>query len=583
MNQPNQRGNSSKGAFASLFEQSLTKTFKEGEIIKGTVLAVRKNDVLVDIGYKSEGVIDRQEFIDIDGEISVKAGDEIEVYLESTENENGVVSLSKRRAEKSKFIKELKGVLDSGGTIRGTVTTKAKNGFGVMLPGGVMAFIPLSQFDVRPVRNMDKCIGQSYDFKVISLHPERGVLLSRKALLEQQRDALKARTLGNIEEGSTVVGIVKSIIDYGVFVDLGGIDGLLHVSDMSWGRIKHPSEMFTVGDEVTVKILKYNPETERVSLGLKQTSDDPWLTVSERYPLNSKFTGKVISVTDFGAFVELEPGLQGLIHISEMSWKKPKHPSKLLQVGQEVEVIVIEVNVSDKRISLGLKQLEADPWTTFSQKYNPGDVIRGKIRSVTDYGVFVGIEDGVDGMVHRSDLSWTQRINNPAEVYRKGDEVEAIILSVNHEEKKVSLGIKQLYEDPWTKIPTVYPVGTVLEVRVISSTNIGVFVELERGVEGLVPSTEFQSSSSEPKEGDLITCEITEVSPQERRVTLAYKGGGTTASPDAIKFAEDRVGSVPLDRKVGPSGRPPATLGEVFKNKFGAVGQNDAGQNDSEA
>ena len=391
-------------------------------------------------------------------------------------------------------------------------------------------------------------------------------------LLEKERDELKARTLQNLEEGMVVTGVIKNITEYGAFVDLGGIDGLLHITDMSWGRVAHPSEVFQVGDEVTVKVLKYNAETERVSLGLKQTIDDPWNTAAEKFPSGMKMTGKVVSLTDYGAFVELMPGVEGLIHVSEMSWKKPKHPSKVLEMGQEVETVVLDVDAANKRISLGLKQLEPDPWTLFTQKYNPGDIIRGKVRSVTDYGVFVGIEEGVDGMVHKSDLSWTQRINNPADVYKKGDEVEAIILSINHEEKKVSLGIKQLYEDPWTRIPQDYPSGTVLEVRVISIADFGVFVELERGVEGLVPLSELSYDRVDDArkvvaEGQIVKAEIIEVSPGERRITLSLKKGALPGV-EALKFNEDRGADTSTDRKVGPSGRPGSKLGDVLKEKL---------------
>ena len=346
---------------------------------------------------------------------------------------------------------------------------------------------------------------------------------------------------------------------------------------MSWGRVNHPSEVFNVGDEVTVKVLKYNAETERVSLGLKQTVDDPWNSAGNRFPAEMKVSGKVVSITDYGAFVELEPGVEGLIHVSEMSWKKPKHPSKLLEVGQEVECIILDVDAALKRISLGLKQLEPDPWSLFTTKYNPGDIIRGKVRSVTDYGVFVGIEDGVDGMVHKSDLSWTQRINNPADVYRKGDEVEAIILSVNHDDKKVSLGIKQLYEDPWTRIPLDYPQGTMLEVRVISITDFGVFVELERGVEGLVPMSELSYDRIDDArkvvtEGQIVRAEVLDVNPADRRITLSLKKMEIEVGAAVLKYGEERSIEPARTTQVAATSQRSgsgAKLGDLLKEKLG--------------
>jgi small subunit ribosomal protein S1 len=568
-----QRGES----FAALFEQSVAKVdaLKEGNIVSGTVIAIGKDHVVVDIGYKSEGGIPISEFIGPNGEITVKPGDVVDVLVESKETEDGLVLLSKEKADKLKVWDEISAACERDELIQGTITARVKGGLSVTIRGGVKAFLPGSQVDLRPVRNLDKLIGQTFDFKVIKFNKRRGnIVLSRRVLLEKERDELKARTLQNLEEGMVVTGVIKNITEYGAFVDLGGIDGLLHITDMSWGRVEHPSQMFKVGDEVTVKVLKYNPETERVSLGLKQTTEDPWNTAAERYPPGMRVTGKVVSITDYGAFVELEPGIEGLIHVSEMSWKKPKHPSKVLEVGQEVECVILDVDTANKRISLGLKQLAPDPWTLFVQKYNPGDIIRGKVRSVTEYGVFVGIEEGVDGMVHKSDLSWTQRINNPAEVYRKGDEVEAIILAINHEEKRVSLGIKQLYEDPWSRIPTDYPPGTMLEVRVLSITDFGVFVELERGIEGLVPMSELSYDRVDDprklvKEGQIVKAEILDVNPAERRITLSLKKMELETGAPVMKYGEGRSSEPGAARQAGPSGRPGAKLGDVLKEKLG--------------
>jgi len=565
-------------SFAALFEASIAQTdaIKEGDIVSGTVIKLNKDSVVVDIGYKSEGLISMSEFAGTGGQIAVKVGDVIDVLIEAKENDDGLVILSKEKADKLKVWDEISAACERDELIEGTITARVKGGLSVTIRGGVKAFLPGSQVDLRPIRNLDKLIAQTYQFKVIKFNKKRGnIVLSRRVLLEKERDALKARTLQNLEENMVVTGVIKNITEYGAFVDLGGIDGLLHITDMSWGRVNHPSEVFNVGDEVTVKVLKYNAETERVSLGLKQTMEDPWNHASESYPLGKRVRGKVVSLTDYGAFIEMEQGIEGLIHVSEMSWKKPKHPSKVLEIGQEVECQVLDVDIANKRISLGLKQLEPDPWSQFTGQYNPGDIIRGKVRSVTDYGVFIGIEDGVDGMVHKSDLSWTQRINNPADVYRKGDEVEAIILSVNHDEKKVSLGIKQLYEDPWVRIPDQYPTGTVLEVRVISIADFGVFVELERGVEGLIHISELSDSPVEDpskvvKEGDIVKAEIIAIDSEERRIALSLKSAAQREETvEALKYvAEQRTEQA---KSSGPSGRAGATLGDLLKDKLGQI------------
>jgi small subunit ribosomal protein S1 len=568
----NQAGES----FASLFEASMQQadSLKEGEIVQGTVIKVNRDSVIVDIGYKSEGVIPANEFIDTSGKVSVQPGDIVDVLVEAKENDQGLVALSKEKADKLKVWDEISAACERDELIEGTITARVKGGLQVSIRGGVKAFLPGSQVDLRPVRNLDKLIGQTFEFKVIKFNKKRGnIVLSRRVLLEKERNELKAQTLGRLEEGMVVTGTIKNITEYGAFVDLGGIDGLLHITDMSWGRVSHPSEVFKLGDEVTVKVLRYNAETERVSLGLKQTQDDPWEQASKRYPVGTKISGKVVSLTDYGAFVEIEQGVEGLVHISEMAWGKPKHPSKVLKEQQEVECVVLEVDPAAKRISLGLKQLAPDPWQDFASKYNPGDIIRGTVRSLTDYGVFVGIADGVDGMVHKSDLSWTQRINNPSDLYKKGDEVEAIILSINHQEKKVSLGIKQLYEDPWLHLPMNYPIGTVLEVRLKSVAEFGTFVEIERGVEGLVHISEYpdewQGDSSRIKIGEIVKAEIISMDPEERRIALSFKRAfEREESAEALKFMERaREVSTP-GKPVGPSGGGGATLGDVLKDKL---------------
>jgi small subunit ribosomal protein S1 len=574
---PETTNNASMGdTFASLFEATATRTDKmrEGDIVAGTVIKVGKDTVVVDIGYKSEGVIPIDEFLDENGNIEVNAGDQVDVLVEAKENEYGLVLLSKEKADKLKVWDEISAACERDELISGTITQRVKGGLSVTIKGGVKAFLPGSQVDLRPVRNLDKLLGQTFDFKVIKFNKKRGnIVLSRRVLLEKERDRLKAKTLENLQEGQIVTGTIKNITEYGAFVDLGGIDGLLHITDMSWGRVNHPSEMFGVGDEVTVKVLKYNPETERVSLGLKQMQEDPWNNAAETFKPGLKVKGKVVSITDYGAFVELEQGVEGLIHVSEMTWTKPKHPSKVLDMGQEVETVVLDIDIQHKRISLGLKQLEPDPWTLFTQKYNPGDIIQGKVRSITDYGVFIGIEDGVDGMVHKSDLSWTQKVNQPSDVYRKGDEVEAIILSINHEEQKVSLGIKQLYEDPWNYIPDRYPEGTVLEVKVIAVNDYEATVELEQGVEGTVPRAEISTDMNvDPtqvvKVNDILKAQVIRLDEEDRRISLSFKSADNKDLDEKMKYVAERKQQAIAAGTAQP-GRQTATLGDLLKNKLG--------------
>src|SRR5580692_11429052 len=565
--------------FASLFEASVTAGDfgKEGEIVKGTVIAVQRDHVVIDIGGKSEGIIALSEFAGAAGEAAVKTGDRVDVFIESRENDDGLVTLSKEKADKMKVWDEISAACEREELIEGTITQRVKGGLSVTIRGGVKAFLPGSQVDLRPIRNLDKLIGQTYQFKVIKFNKKRGnIVLSRRVLLEKERDEQKTKTLETLEEGKVVKGVIKNITEYGAFVDLGGIDGLLHITDMSWGRVNHPSELFQVGDEVTVRVLKYNPETERVSLGLKQTQEDPWSHAEEAFPPGKKVHGKVQSITDYGAFVELEPGVEGLIHVSEMSWtKKVKHPSKVLEVGQEVECQVLEVDSKSKRISLGLKQLEPDPWTLFTEKYSPGAKITGKVRSITDYGVFIGIEEGVDGMVHKSDISWTAKINNPSDLYKKGDDVEAIILSINHDEKKVSLGVKQLWDDPWPTIFNELPPGKVVTVKVMSIVDYGVFVHVRDGVEGFIAQNDLvlpKDDSGEERElriGDRLEAEIANIDTQERRITLSMRRGeaaqavGADGKPQRPSKAPGKKAS-PQEAAAG------GTIGELIKQKLGA-------------
>ncbi|HKY37549.1 MAG TPA: 30S ribosomal protein S1 [Polyangiaceae bacterium] len=554
------------GGFAALFEATQAATPNaqmggEGEIVSGLVVQVNRDTVVVDIGGKSEGVISKSEFVDAVGAFNVKPGDRVDVFIESRESDDGLISLSKEKADKMKVWDEISSACERDEIIEGTISQRVKGGLSVTIRGGVKAFLPGSQVDLRPIRNLEKLIGQTYQFKVIKFNKKRGnIVLSRRVLLERERDELKTKTLQTLEEGMVVTGTIKNLTEYGAFVDLGGIDGLLHITDMSWGRVNHPGEVFKVGDEVTVKVLKYNAETERVSLGLKQTQEDPWNHVEEAYPLGKRVRGKVMSLTDYGAFVELEAGVEGLIHVSEMSWtKKVKHPSKLMEIGSEIECQVLEVDARAKRISLGLKQLEPDPWSLFTDKYKPGDKIGGKVRSLTDYGVFVGIEDGVDGMVHKTDLSWTVKVNNPADFYNKGDDVEAIILSINHDEKKVSLGVKQLWDDPWPNLLDKYKPGVVVEsAEVLSVADYGAFVRLEEGVEGIIPNSEIPGNVSLSR-GDKVKAEVSNVDSIDRRLTLSMRNPGESVEAEHVQV---------LKRESAGKG---ATLGDLLKDKLGSI------------
>jgi len=548
---------SQEESFASLFEQTTAASGfgKEGEIVKGRVIQIARDHVVVDIGGKSEGVIPLSEFSD-GSEKALSPGELVDVFIEARENDDGLVSLSKEKADKMKVWDEISAACERDEIIDGTISQRVKGGLQVTIRGDVKAFLPGSQVDLRPIRNLDKLIGQTHQFKVIKFNKKRGnIVLSRRVLLEKERDEMKAKTLETLSEGQTVIGTIKNITEYGAFVDLGGIDGLLHITDMSWGRVNHPSEVFNVGDEVTVKVLKYNAETERVSLGLKQTQEDPWNHAEEAYPPGKRVHGRVMSITDYGAFVELEPGVEGLIHVSEMSWtKKVKHPSKMLEPNQDIECQVLEVDSKNKRISLGLKQLEPDPWSMFTERYHPGDKIGGRVRSLTDYGVFVGIEEGVDGMVHKSDLSWTVKVNNPGDLFHKNDEVEAIILSINHDDKKVSLGVKQMWDDPWPDMLTNFPPGKVLQAKVVSIVDYGIFVRMADGIEGLIPISEVvEDENNKIKLGDEVEAEISNVDVVDRRITLTMKD----------------IGQHPVQEIAAPKAAQASTLGALIREKLG--------------
>jgi small subunit ribosomal protein S1 len=504
------------------------KNFAEGEVVKGIVLQVSESEVIVDVGYKSEGIIPIEEFRDENGQLAVKRGDVVDVLLEKTEDKEGYVVLSKEKAEKMKVWDDVERAYQERRVVVGRVIERVKGGLAVDI--GVRAFLPGSQVDIRPVRNLDALKGQELRMRVIKVNKKRGnIVLSRKAVLEEENAERKLQTLETLEEGKVLMGTVKNITEYGAFVDLGGIDGLLHITDMSWGRINHPSEVLNVGDEIKVIVLKFDRESERVSLGYKQLQADPWTTATIKYPVNARVKGKVVSLTDYGAFVELEQGVEGLIHVSEMSWsKKVKHPSKILTVGQEVECQVLGIDQEAHRISLGLKQVEQNPWEQLVEKYPVGSKIKGKVRNLTEFGAFVEVEEGIDGLIHISDLSWTKRVKHPSEILKKGDVVEAIVLNIDAENQRLSLGLKQLATDIWDEFFTHHKVGDIVEGRIVRLTNFGAFVELAEGIEGLVHVSELDEKRIEKPEeafkaGDVFPMKIIKIQEGEKKIGLSIK------------------------------------------------------------
>lgn len=515
--------------FGAMFEQSLgDQDYKVGDIVAGKVVEVQSDYVLVDINYKSEGLIPINEFRFVEGKPSVQPGDQVEVFIDKIENENGMIVLSKDKADMYKAWNDITRAAENQELIEGTVIAKVKGGLSVDI--GVKAFLPGSQIDLRPVRNMDVYIGKKYKFKVIKFNKKRGnIVLSRRALLEQERETMKSQTMDMMKEGSKVRGMVKNITEYGAFLDLGGIDGLLHITDMSWGRIKHPSEVVNVGDEIEVMVLKYDSEKERVSLGLKQLQRDPWLDTAEKYSKGSQVTGKVTSLVDYGAFVEIGEGVEGLIHVSEMSWtKKVKHPSQILNIGDEVRAMVLDIDQENRRISLGLKQLQANPWIEIKETYQPGTIIEGEIKSITDFGIFVGVEDGIDGLVHISDFSWTKRVNHPSEMFEKGAKVRAVVLGVDVENERFSLGLKQLEADPWQDVEKKFMIGTTHDVKVVRIADFGAFVELSPETEGLIHISELSTNRiGHPNEvvqvGDSVKAEVISIDQDARKVGLSAR------------------------------------------------------------
>ncbi|HIA00457.1 MAG TPA: 30S ribosomal protein S1 [Myxococcales bacterium] len=549
-------------SFEQLIEEYLrSESIREGEIYQGKILDIGKDFVTVDIGYKSEGQISRDEFISVDGTLSIEVGGVIDVFLERRENDSGLVELSKEKADRLKIWDQISDACERDELVEGVITGRVKGGLTVDI--GVKAFLPGSQVDLRPVRNLDKYISETYKFKVIKFNKKRGnIVLSRRALLEKEREHLKKNTLDKIQVGMTVEGIVKNITEYGCFVDLGGIDGLLHITDMSWGRVNHPSEMFQVGDEIEVRVLKFDSGAERVSLGLKQITEDPWLTVDSKYQVGQRVNGSVVSMAEYGAFIELERGIEGLIHVSEMSWtKRVKHPSKVVSAGDVLEAVILDIDTKAKRISLGMKQVEVNPWTLLADRYPIGSHIRARVRNVTNFGVFVGIEEGIDGLIHVSDLSWSGKVKDPREVYEKGTEIEAAVLNIDVDNQRFSLGVKQLGRDPWETVESRYPIGQVVEGVVNKILDFGAIVGLELEIEGLVHISEISHEKIEHvgkvlDEGQKVRAKVISLIPAERKIGLS------------IKRLLEHEASAEYQEFIDNQSTSPTTLGDLILDKI---------------
>jgi len=518
--------------FADALDEYLNSDFgdlDEGTIVSGEVVKVDKDYVLVDVNFKSEGQIPVIEFTESDGTVAVKVGEKVDVFVARKNEAEGTIYLSRDKAKRMQLFDKLEEVQEKDGEVVGRIIRRIKGGYTADL-GGVEAFLPGSHVDLRPVPDMDALVNQEFDFKILKINRRRSnVIVSRRVLLEEMRSEQRDTLLGTLEDGQVVTGKVKNVTEYGVFIDLGGLDGLLHITDMSWKRIKHPKEMVNLGDDLELKILSFDREAQKVSLGLKQLVADPWENIADKYPADSRFNGTITNLADYGAFVELENGVEGLVHISEMSWtRKLRHPSQMVKVGDEVEVIVLGVDQEKKRISLGMKQISPNPWDVVAEKYPEGTVLEGAIKNITEFGVFIGIEEGIDGLIHVSDISWTKKIRHPSEVYKSGDAVQAKVLTVDKENEKFTLGVKQLTEDPWTTVPAKYPVGQKINGTVTNITDFGLFVEVEEGIEGLVHVSEIsrkkiKSPSELFKEGDTIEAKVIHVSADERRLGLSIK------------------------------------------------------------
>jgi small subunit ribosomal protein S1 len=528
--------------FAAALENFTTETeeaVSEDHVLKGTVLKITPTHVVVDIGAKSEGMLPIAEVLDHEGKPKFSPGDEIDVMREKGEAEEGYINLSHQKAQRLRAWDEIERAHTENRPIKAVVIDRIKGGLTVDILGA-QAFLPGSQADLRPVRNLDALKGQTLDVAVIKLNKKRGnIVVSRKQILEEEQNEKKSKTLEHLDEGAVLTGVVKNLTEYGAFVDLGGIDGLLHITDMSWGRLTHPRDLVNVGDQIQVKVLKFDKEKQRVSLGFKQLTPDPWLDAAQRYPVGAHVNGRVISVTDYGAFVELEQGIEGLVHVSEMTWsKRMKHPSKLVNVGDHVECVVLNVNPAERRISLGMRQLAANPWDSLNDKYPVGATVEGRVRNLTDFGAFIEIEDGIDGLVHVSNLSWTKRIKHPSEVLKKGDRVKAVVLAIEPDKRRLSLGVKQLQPDVWETFFEQHHVGDVLRGKVLRVASFGAFVEIAEGVEGLCHNSEAVDEHGQPvhlEPGQEHDFKIIKMNPDEKKVGLSIRAVGDEASRSEVE------------------------------------------------
>lgn len=553
-------GDQQSSEFAELFTESLKDRPERDKIIEGTVVRVDQDTVLVDIGLKSEGHVPTAEFRNAEGEISVQVGDKIRVLMTRQDGTKGYV-LSKKKADYLSAWDKIGDACQEGGIIEGTITGKVNGGFTVDI--GVQAFLPSSQVDIRPSSDSDSYIGVKARFKVIKINQRRdNIVLSRRVVLEEERSAVRDVTLEKLEEGQIVQGTIKNVTDYGAFVDLGGVDGLLHVSDLSWGRVGKPADVLKPGQQITAKVLKFDRSKGKISLGIKQTLTDPWLEVPAKFPIGVRVHGRVVSLMEYGAFVELESGIEGLIHVSEMSWtKRVRRAADVLNIGDEVETVVLGIDMGNRKISLGLKQVSENPWNTIAEKYPAGTRIEGQIKNMTDFGMFIGIEDGIDGLVHVSDMSWTKRIKHPGDVYEKGSLVQAVVLKVDVENERLSLGIKQLEPDPWSLAPGKYRAGALVTGKVTSLTDFGVFVELEEGIEGLIHVSELSREKvASAKEfaaiGDTLEAVVISCDPKERRISLSIK---------SMHVAAEKAD---FEQYMGSQGESTSTFGDLLKQSL---------------
>ncbi len=566
--------NEEEMSFAELFEMEENNTVVNvGDVAIGTIIGTVDDYVLVDVGDKAESYIAKSEF-QLDEGIEFNVGDTFEVFVERRKDEGGLL-LSRDKAIAIKVWEDIAKIQEEDGTIEGKVENRVKGGMSVNI--GVPAFLPYSQIDLRPVKDLDALIGESFDFKILKFNRKRNnVVISRRAILEEARAKLREKMRSVLEEGQIIKGAITNITDYGLFIDMGGMDGLCHITDLSWGRVSHPAKLYKVGQELEVKVLKYDKEHDRVSLGVKQLKADPWATVADRFPVAEKTMGKVVSITDYGVFVELEEGVEGLIHVSEMTWsKKPRHPSKMVTVGDELEIMVLNIEPETKRISLGMKQLLPNPWDLVTDNYPVGSVIEGKVKNITDFGIFIGIEEGIDGLIHVSDLSWTERIKHPSEKYAKGETIQAVVLKIDKEHERFSLGIKQLEPDPWQAAYNNYPSGTIIEGSITNVTDFGVFVQLEEGIEGLVHVSEISKDKVKTpigmyEVGDTLKAIVINVSAKDRKIGLSIK----TLEEDGEEGAAENYAK----KKEEAEAAAPSTFGDLLK---AAAGDDAAGDDES--